>query len=110
MLITKNKKIIAITEQLKKEFKSIYKDRLSKLILFGSQARSDAQQDSDIDILVVLKDEVNPVKEIMRNSYLISELCLKYDSLINCFYVSELTLNEEKKPLIKNIKKDGILL
>ncbi len=110
-MLTKNKeKILAITEQLKKEFKLIYQDRLSKLILFGSQARGDAQPDSDLDILVVLKDEVNPVEEITKNSYLISEMCLEYDLLINCFYLSESKLKEDHKPLIKNIKKDGILL
>ena len=110
MLTTNNQKLTAITKQLKKEFKLIYQDRLSKLILFGSQARGEAHPDSDIDILVVLKNEVNPVEEITRNSYLISEMCLEYDALINCFYLSESKLRDENKPLIKNIKKDGILL
>lgn len=104
------KQITAITEKLKQEFKQIYLERFSKLMLFGSQAREDAKTDSDIDILVVLKGEVNPVEEIMRNSYLISELCLEYNVLINCFYLSEAKLKEEDKPLIKNIKKDAILL
>jgi predicted nucleotidyltransferase len=110
MLTTNNKKLTAITKQLKQEFTLIYQDRLSKLILFGSQARGEANPDSDIDILVVLKDEVNPVEEIIRNSYLISEICLEYDALINCFYLSESELRHENKLLIKNIKKDGILL
>lgn len=110
MLTTYKEEITAIAEKLKQEFEQIYQERFSKLILFGSQARGDAQPDSDIDILVVLKGELNPVEEIIRNSYLISELCLEYDALINCFYLSETKFKEEDKPLIKNIKKDGILL
>lgn len=110
MLTINNQKIQSIANQLKKELGLVYQDRLSKLILFGSQARGDAKPDSDIDILVVLKGEVNPVEEIKRNSYLISEMCLEYEALINCFYFSELTLKQEDKPLIRNIKKDGILL
>jgi uncharacterized protein len=108
--MTANQTIKSITQEIKKEFNLIYQERLSKLILFGSQARGDAQPDSDIDILVVLKDDVNPVEEITKNSYLISEMCLKYETLINCLYLSESKLNQENKPLIKNIKKDGILL
>jgi len=110
MLTINNPKIKIITKQLKKDFTGIYQDRLSQLILFGSQARGDAKLDSDIDILVVLKGEVNPVAEINRNSYLISELCLKFEALINCFYLSELQLKEENKPLIKNVKKEGITI
>lgn len=110
MLVENNENIQLFTEYFKKQIQEIYKDRLSQLILFGSQARGDARPDSDIDILVVLKGEVNPVKEINRNSYLISNLCLEFDVLINCFYISEIQFNEENKPLIKNIKKEGIIL
>jgi uncharacterized protein len=110
MLTIKNEKLFTITDELKRELTKIYQDQLSKLILFGSQARGDANPYSDIDILVVLKDEINPVEEINRNSYLISEMCLKYDVLINCFYITESNLNNDNKLLIKNIKKDGILL
>ncbi len=110
MLTTDKEEITAIAEKLKQEFEQIYQERFSKLILFGSRARGDAQPDSDIDILVVLKGEVNPVEEIINNSYLISELCLEYNALINCFYLSETKFKEEDKPLIKNIKKDSILL
>lgn len=35
---------------------TIYQDELIQLILFGSRARGDAKQDSDIDILIVLKN------------------------------------------------------
>ncbi|MGI0482054.1 nucleotidyltransferase domain-containing protein [Geminocystis sp. CENA526] len=110
MLLINKQKIEIITKRLKRDFKEIYLDRLSQLILFGSQARGDAQPDSDIDILVVLKGEVNPVDEINRNSYFISELCLEFDALINCFYLSELQFKEGNKPLIKNIRKEGIIL
>ncbi|MBF2055947.1 MAG: nucleotidyltransferase domain-containing protein [Cyanobacterium sp. T60_A2020_053] len=108
--ILNNKKISIITERLKKELELIYSNKLSRLILFGSQARGDANIDSDIDILVVLKGEVKQVNEIMKNSYLISNLCLEYDALINCFYISEEAMNSQNKSLIQNINKDGILI
>lgn len=40
-----------------------YGDRLSNLILFGSQARHESTADSDIDILLILKGEISPGDE-----------------------------------------------
>jgi len=34
-----------------------YKDKIESIILFGSVARSEAKEDSDIDILIVVKKE-----------------------------------------------------
>ena len=52
-------KINEILEKLKQDFQELYTDRLINLILFGSQARADAEIDSDIDILVMLSGEVD---------------------------------------------------
>lgn len=109
-MTNKNNQLISITETLKTQFQHLYQQRLKQLILFGSQARGDAQEDSDIDILVVLKGEVNPVREIKNNSDFISKLCLEYDAVINCFYLSENRLNQEDDLFISNVKKDGVLL
>ncbi|WP_017295188.1 nucleotidyltransferase domain-containing protein [Geminocystis herdmanii] len=106
----KNKHLELIITTLKDEFTNIYKQRLAQLILFGSQARGDAREYSDIDILVVLKGDVNCVEEIKNNSDFISSLCLEYDAVVNCFYVSENRLNNEDNLFIKNVKQDGILL
>jgi len=56
--------------QSRSHFEEIYGDRLVKMVLFGSQARGEADADSDIDVLVVLKGEVNPGEEIKRTSCL----------------------------------------
>lgn len=53
-----NPKIQQIIQKLKIEFEELYQNRLVTLILFGLQARGDADIDSDIDVLVVLKGTV----------------------------------------------------
>ena len=54
-----------IAVQFKSLLTDLYGNRLSKLILFGSYARVEAREDSDIDFLVVLKDkEISVFKEI----------------------------------------------
>ena len=97
-----------ILNKLKTKFSQNYQDRLAQIILFGSQARNEAEPDSDIDILILLKGEVNPVKEIKKNNPWISDLCIETDELINCIYLSEEQYHWQNNPLIRNIKTEGI--
>jgi predicted nucleotidyltransferase len=62
----------------------IYGTRLVRVVLFGSQARDEAEPDSDIDVMIVLRSSVNPHEEIRRLSPFKSQLCLKYDVVISC--------------------------
>ncbi|EAZ92439.1 nucleotidyltransferase domain-containing protein [Crocosphaera chwakensis] len=62
-----------LTGQLKKNLnkinsylKSLYGKELETVILFGSQARQEAEKDSDIDILIVLKTKFNYYEEIKK--------------------------------------------
>jgi len=89
---------------------STYKDRLYSLILFGSQARNEAHQDSDIDILVVLKDDVDSWTEIKRTGGFITQLSLENNILINNIFVTAQQFTSQSSALMRNVKQEGILL
>ena len=97
-----------LIQELRHKFEILYSDRLVKLILFGSQARGNSLDDSDIDVLVILKGEVSPGKEIARTSELRSELSLKYNTVISCIYISEDRYKHEESPLLLNVHREGI--
>lgn len=99
-----------ILEKFKRQIKNIYQDQLVKLILFGSQAKRQAKSNSDIDILVVLKDKLIDDEQHQEIINLISDLCLEYEVLISCVYVSEPQFNQEKSPLLLNIEREGIIV
>jgi len=106
-----NNKIKKILNIFKTQLGEIYKNRLGKLILFGSQARNDAEEGSDIDVLIILKDkEINAVQEIRKITDLVSSLSLEFNEVISCVFVSEKRYLNEKSPLILNVRKEGIIL
>ena len=59
-------KIQTLLTELRRRFEALYGERLVRMVLFGSQARGDAEPGSDIDVLVVLRGLVSPCEEIAR--------------------------------------------
>ncbi|MDJ0705924.1 MAG: nucleotidyltransferase domain-containing protein [Leptolyngbyaceae cyanobacterium MO_188.B28] len=99
-----------ILTHLKQELTDLYGDRLCHLTLFGSQARGDAEPGSDIDVLVVLKPPVNPGEEIKYTGKVIADLSLQYDVVISCLFMDETQYQTRNGSLLRNIRKEGVLL
>ncbi|WP_448572197.1 nucleotidyltransferase domain-containing protein [Trichothermofontia sp.] len=99
-----------ILNHLKQSLADLYGDRLCHLTLFGSQARGDAEPDSDIDVLVILKPPVNPGAEIQRTGQLISSLSLHYDVVISCLFMDETQYQTHNSPLLRNVRQEGVSL
>jgi uncharacterized protein len=55
-----------ILREFRDGLERIYGSRLVRVVLFGSQARHDAEPDSDIDVMLVLQGAVDPHREIER--------------------------------------------
>jgi uncharacterized protein len=110
MLTLHPPKLNLLLQELHQSLKIFYGDRLTNLILFGSQARRDATEDSDIDILIVLKAPISPGDEILRVSAIKTDLNLKYDELISITPISEIDYQTRSTPLLDNIRREGIVL
>jgi uncharacterized protein len=100
----------SILSRLKQDLCGIYGHRLIHLTLFGSQARGDAKPGSDIDVLVVLKQPVNPGEEIKRTGRVVAELSLHNDVVISCLFMDEVHYTSRNSALLRNIRKEGVLL
>ena len=106
----KSSSLKQITTRVKEKFTSLFQDDLISLVLFGSQARGDAMSDSDIDILVVLREK--QLRDSKREAVIdfIADICLEFGVLVSCIYVSKVQFDDEKSPLLINIRREGIVL
>jgi uncharacterized protein len=55
-----------VVEKLRAGLRELYGDRFRDLLLYGSYARGDFREGSDIDLLLLLDGPVNTVEEIIR--------------------------------------------
>jgi predicted nucleotidyltransferase len=99
-----------ILNELKERLSEIYGDRLVRLVLFGSQARGDAEEGSDIDVMVVLKGLVSPCEEIHRTGEQVAKISLDRDVVVSCVFMAEDRFERERSPLLLNVRREGIPL
>ena len=97
-----------ILKEFRQEIEKLYGKRLKDVILYGSWARGEAKEESDIDLLVVLKGEVMPGKEIDRMIDIITEINLKYGVLLSVFPISKEEYSTVNSPLLINVRKEGM--
>jgi predicted nucleotidyltransferase len=99
-----------ILSELKARLVELYGERLERLVLFGSQARGDAEPDSDIDVLVVLRGEVRRYEESQRISELRADLSLRHGTVVSCMFVSIGEYTEGGEALFANARREGIMV
>lgn len=97
-----------IAADLRQQLGSLYGSRLNHVVLFGSQARGQASEGSDIDVLVVLEDPVNPHEEISRTIDIVSAISLQHDVLLSCVFVGRSEFIYGGSPLLANIRVEGV--
>jgi predicted nucleotidyltransferase len=103
--------VARLTEEFVSQMRGLYGDRLDKVILFGSYARGDQREDSDVDYLVVLNDEeIRTFKEISNLSPITFELSLQYGIAVSAIPVLKSSLEQSWSPLYHNVLNDGILI
>ncbi|MCC3416120.1 MAG: nucleotidyltransferase domain-containing protein [Microcoleus sp. PH2017_29_MFU_D_A] len=105
-----NDKLKTILAELRSHFELLYGDRLTQMVLYGSQARGDAHPDSDIDVLVVLKAPVQVGEEIDRTIPIVANLSLANDVIISCLFMNEERFTNYQGPLLRNIRREGIFV
>jgi predicted nucleotidyltransferase len=102
-----------ITQATAAEAKTRFGDRLDRVLLYGSYARGDYDEESDVDIMILAN--IEPEEADRLDSSLIrlaSRLGLEHDMMVS------LTVRDTKTffkwvdvvPFYQNVIKDGVLI
>jgi predicted nucleotidyltransferase len=96
----------AINELIEK-LKETYGDNLFKVILYGSKARGDQTEDSDIDIMIILQDFKNKVEEIKKVIAIVSSINFIYEVFISPVILRKNDYETGNLLLVRNVIKEG---
>ncbi|MEM9487446.1 MAG: nucleotidyltransferase domain-containing protein, partial [Cyanobacteria bacterium P01_F01_bin.116] len=95
--------------EFKQKLTELYGEQLAGLVLYGSVARHEETEESDVDVLVVLNGEtISHFDEIRRMGDAKYELLLKYDELISVVPMMYSAFWHRESPLLRNVRQEGI--
>lgn len=104
-----------MTEMMKNELvkglQNLFREDLSMVILYGSVARNEATSESDIDIAIILKNDMD---EEIRNRFIcwLAELDIRFDKVFSIIDIKEENMRKwgDLLPFYKNVQKEGVIL
>ncbi len=88
--------------------KDLYDGAPPDLVVYGSYAREEATEDSDLDVLLVYSRPVDASLEIKRLVALLADLNLRYGVLLSVLPVSMTAYRESQGPFWRNVRREGI--
>jgi len=96
-----------LLKELREKVHSILGDKLKEVILYGSYARGDYSTESDVDVLLIVKERLS-LEEYEKIMEVIAELSLKYEKVISIIDYPENIFMTSDSPFLQNVKKEGI--
>ena len=101
-------KVLALVREFHGRLAAIYGERLKGVYLYGSYARGEATDGSDIDVAVVLAGPVSRAEEDKRTDDLIGDLSLREDCVLMPLSLSEDEYAKAPYAVFRNIVREGV--
>ncbi|WP_175060148.1 nucleotidyltransferase domain-containing protein [Thermococcus sp. 2319x1] len=95
-----------LLKELREKVHSILGDKLKEVILYGSYARGDYSTESDVDVLLIVKERLS-LEEYEKIMEVIAELSLKDEKVISIIDYPENIFMTSDSPFLQNGKKEG---
>ena len=101
----------AMREEVVSGLLGIFHDDIVSIILFGSVARREETSESDIDIAIIMKKDMddNTKREFLNWS---ADMDLRYDKVFSIVDIQEekLRLWGDVLPFYRNVQQEGVVL
>lgn len=95
-------------KQFVDELRELYGARLRQVILFGSRARGEGDECSDIDILVLLNPLGDFWEELSRIGNVANRISLEYDVVVSAIPAEFEEFQHRDSPLFMNARREGV--
>lgn len=102
------KQRVKLLNQLSTELTQLFGEKLDHVLLYGSYARGEERPDSDLDILIVVRGELDYAALIRQTSHLIARLSLENDIVISRAFMDKERFENEQSPFNMNVHREGI--
>ncbi|MFH1538379.1 MAG: nucleotidyltransferase domain-containing protein [bacterium] len=100
--------VTELLHKLKASLQALYGNRLKSLILYGSEARGEAEPDSDIDLLAVLEGPVDVGREIRETVHATYPLQLETYRSIHIMPVNADDFAAGRCNLYREVQREGV--
>jgi len=102
------KEIESVLQRIKEHLNRVYGDRIKRVLVYGSFARGEADEESDVDVAAVVADELSPSKVEQCLAELLFQILMEKSELVTVFAIPETKFNSYNSPLLLNIKAEGV--
>ena len=103
----------AALEELRDRLQERFGDRLAKLALFGSKARGEADDESDLDVLIVVRGYGRPSHDSTAVHSMAFDIDMRRGVFMQTVDYSEMEYQHRldvETPLVTNIEREGVPL
>ena len=100
-----------IKEELIRGLTDIFKNNITMIILYGSVERNEETDESDIDIAIIVKDQMDKDTKKRFVSWA-ADMDLRYERVFSIVDIRESNMMKWEKvlPFYQNIRREGIVL
>ncbi|MFZ6026961.1 MAG: nucleotidyltransferase domain-containing protein [Chloroflexota bacterium] len=95
---------------LRAALRQVYGRKAPRVVLYGSYARGEADDTSDVDVLLLYPDRIVVGEEIQRLGAILADLNLRYQVLISILPVSQSDWKTAQNAFWNNIRREGVSL
>jgi predicted nucleotidyltransferase len=103
-----DERILAIAKRVREFLERTYGSGIKSVILYGSQVRGTATDDSDVDLLVVADDSLKPDEVRHSLSDLLLDVLLEQGELVSVIVLPESFYNSHNSPFLLNVRGEGV--
>jgi uncharacterized protein len=103
-------KVKCLVDQVKAQLSERYGEGIRRVILYGSHARGEATENSDVDVLVLTDPSLKPSEVRKSLDDLLYDMLLDEGELVSVIVIPEDYFEDHNLPFMLNVREEGVTI